>query len=112
MPHIAALLFALVLASFAGSAEARESLDTCYAYLTMRQVQTHDYSYEVRQNCQIVPRTYAGPAYGSEATVPVYAPNLVYVRPGYAPRRVRVGPRRIVRTRAARPAHRRAKSAR
>src|SRR3712207_5886639 len=35
--------------------------DTCYAQLTMRQVQTRDYSYEVLQNCEIVPRASRGP---------------------------------------------------
>lgn len=34
--------------------------DNCYALLTMRQVQTRDYSYEVMQNCEIVPRASRG----------------------------------------------------
>ena len=43
--------------------------DNCYAQLTMRQVQTGDYSYEVLQNCQIVPRIAPHGAVTSEAQV-------------------------------------------
>ena len=107
MPRIPALaLFALSLAGLAGPAEARFGTQDCYSYLTMRQVQTRDYSYEVRQNCEIVPRANpgspaaypGGPAaypygpavhpYGAApyGAAPVYAPDPAYVYPAYRPR--------------------------
>ena len=113
MPRVSTLaLSALALVGLARPAEARFGTQDCYSYLTLRQVQTRDYSYEVRQNCEIVPRVYPGGpvadpygAYGPVpyGAVPVYAPGLVSVHPAYAPRRVHVGPRHVLR-----PVHRRA----
>ena len=107
MPRVSTLaLFALALVGLARPAEARFGTQDCYSYLTLRQVQTRDYSYEVRQNCEIVPRVYPGgpvaDPYGSYGpvpygAVPVYAPGLVSVHPAYAPRRIHVGPRRVLR---------------
>src|ERR671927_169964 len=57
MPRVSTLaLFALALVGLASPAEARFGTQDCYSYLTMRQVQTRDYSYEVRQNCEILRR--------------------------------------------------------
>lgn len=97
MRPITALFLAFAVAGAAGSAGAFERSNDCYAYLTMRQVQTGDYSYTVLQNCEIVPRT------------PAYSPGPMHVRPAYVPQRVpRVRPRRAVAKHASRPAHRRA----
>ncbi len=61
--------------------------DTCYAQLTMRQVQTRDYSYEVLQNCEIVPRRTRGSLVRPEMSAGRNAPVMTLKSETQRPRR-------------------------
>ena len=63
--------------------------DNCYAQLTMRQVQTRDYSYEVLQNCEIVPRTARGSFAPPDAAAAPSAPSAALKSERERPRKRR-----------------------
>ena len=74
---------ALLLAGATGTAQAQGNRDE-YTAETIRQVQRHDYSYEVQQNGQITPRYDAG--YGRPRYARIAVPS--YVTEATPPRRI------------------------